>query len=490
MALTIGVGISLHAIAASDDLMSNEPTRTITPAKSSDAAPTTEENSAQDDTRPQKSMLSADSSTPTLSDVAPVQIADAASDASGPVVSSDYQQPTFSTAYEELPRDQTVRERPRPEVDALGVHLGGFYAYPSVRTSEIYDDNIFVTPSDKRGDFITEIAPELSLESNWNNHALNFDAGAAAGYYASHTGEDYVDYHFGTDGRLDLTRDDQLSAAFTYRHAHEDRSSPDDVQGKTPTEYDLYHGEIGDQNRFGRFTLKLDSQLNRYKYFDDEAENGTTIDNNDRDRLSSLHSVTLSYEIVPDYDAYVRASYNRQDYDSQQDDQGFDRSSQGFETVVGLAIDLGGVTRADIFAGYLTQFYQDSEFDTVSGPSFGGSLVWNPTGLTTVTATVSRTLQETTQVGAAGYFSTDALVNIDHELLRNLLLNAFGGFINNNYEGISRNDDIWTGGVGAEYLMNHYASIDLKYRYDTRDSSESDENYERNLILLSLDLKL
>jgi uncharacterized protein (PEP-CTERM system associated) len=103
---------------------------------------------------------------------------------------------------------------------------------------------------------------------------------------------------------------------------------------------------------------------------------------------------------------------------------------------------------------------------------------------------VSRTLQETTQAGAAGYFSTDALINIDHELLRNLLLNAFGGFINNNYEGISRNDDIWTGGVGAEYLMNHYASIDLKYRYDTRDSSESDENYERNLILLSLDLKL
>jgi hypothetical protein len=488
MALTIGVGVSLQAVksasAASDDLLLKAP------AKSSDAGPTTEEISAQDETRPQKSMLIADSSTPSPSDPSAVQIADAASDASGPVTSSSYQQPVFSTSNVELPRDETVRDRPRPEVDALGVHLGGFFAYPSLRTSEIYDDNIFVTPSDKRSDFITEIAPELSLESNWNNHALNFDAGAAAGYYATHTGEDYVDYHFGTDGRLDLTRDDQLTAAFNYRHAHEDRSSPDDVQGKRPTEYDLYHGEVGDQNRFGRFTLKLDSQLNRYKYFNNETDSGTSIDNSDRDRLATLHSVTLSYEIVPDYDAYVRASYNRQDYDSNQDNQGFDRSSQGFETVVGLAIDLGGVTRADVFAGYLTQFYQDSAFDTVSGPSFGGSLVWNPTGLTTVTATVARTLQETTQEGAAGYFSTETLINIDHELLRNLILNAFGGFTNNDYQGISRNDDIWTGGAGAEYLMNHYASIDLKYRYDTRDSSQSDENYERNLILLSLDLKL
>lgn len=488
MALTIGVSVSLQAVksasAASDDLLLKAP------AKSTDAAPTAEEISAQDETRPQKSMLTSDSSTPSPSDTSPVQIADAASDASGPVVSSGYQQPTFMTAYQELPRDQTVRQRPRPEVDPLGVHLGGFYAYPSVRTSEIYDDNIFVTPTDKRGDFITEIAPELSVESNWNNHALNFDAGAAAGYYATHTGEDYVDYHFGTDGRLDLTRDDQLTAAFLYRHAHEDRSSPDDVQGKRPTEYDLYHGEIGDQNRFGRFTLKLDSQLDRYKYFNDETDSGTSIDNSDRDRLATLHSVTLSYEIVPDYDAYVRASYNRQDYDSHQDNNGDNRNSQGVETVAGLAIDLGGVTRADIFAGYLAQFYQDSAFDTVSGPSFGGSLVWNPTGLTTVTATVARTLQETTTEGASGYFSTEALINIDHELLRNLLLNAFGGYSNNDYQGISRNDNIWTGGAGVEYLMNHYASIDLKYRYDSRDSSESSENYERNLILLSLDLTL
>jgi hypothetical protein len=479
MPVMIGVGASFLALgpvrAASDDLLLN------IPAERSEAGLTAEGAPAKDETSPPKSMPTSDASIPSRSNAHAVFLADASTPAAGTASDGSYQ---------EVPRDQTVRERARPEVDPLGIHLGGFYAYPSVRTNEIYNDNIFATPSHTDGDFITEVAPELSIESNWNNHALDFDAGAAAGYYATHSGEDYVDYHFGTDGRLDVTRDDQLTGAFTYRHEHEDRSSPDDRQGKDPTEYDLFRTEIGDQNRFGRFTVKLDARLDRYNYFDVDAFGGGKINNDDRDRLAALGSATVSYEIVPDYEAYVRVAYNRQNYDSHLDNDGFDRDSQGFETVAGLAIDLGGVTRADLFAGYQSQYYQDSAFGTVAGPSFGASLTWNVTGITTVTATLTRTLQETTTPGAAGYFSTDAILNIDHELLRNLILNLYGGYSNRDYEGISRNDDVWIAGAGAEYLMNRYMSLDAKYRFDSRSSSDSNDDYDRNMILLSLDLKL
>jgi hypothetical protein len=485
MAVMIGIGASLPAAeparAASDDSLFN------IPAERSDAGPPAEDSSAKDETAPPKSMLTTGTNISSSPKTQAVLLAQATtpSDATTP----DVNQAPADT-YQDVPRDQTVRERDRPEVDPLGLHLGGFFAYPSVRTSEIYDDNIFATPSHTDGDFITEVAPELSIQSNWNNHALNFDAGAAAGYYATHTSEDYVDYHFGTDGRLDLTRDDQLTGAFSFRHQHDDRSSPDDVQGKTPTEYDLYRTEIGDQNRFGRFTLNLDGRLDRYNYFDVQADGGGTINNDDRDRVGALGSATVSYEIVPDYNAYVRVSYNRQIYDTTPDNDGFDRDSQGFETVAGMAIDLGGVTRADFFAGYLAQYYQDSAFGTVAGPSYGASLTWNVTGITTVTTTLTRTLEETTTPGAAGYFSTDALVNIDHELLRNLILNAYGGYGNRDYEGINRTDNVWVAGFGAEYLMNRYMSLDAKYRFDTRSSDDETEDYTRNLVLLSLDLKL
>jgi hypothetical protein len=485
MAVTIGVGGSFltmePARAASDGSLLN------LPAERDAAGSLADQPSSEEQASTQKRMQTTGSAIPIAPMKPSLQLADASTSNTG---TSNASSAPGGDAYQEVPRDQTVRERARPEVDALGLHLSSFYAYPSVRTTETYDDNIFATPSHTDGDFITVVAPELSIQSDWNNHALNFDAGAAAGYYASHTGEDYVDYHFGTNGRLDVTRDDQLTSAFTYRHEHEDRSSPDDRQGEEPTEYDLFQTQIGDQNRFGRFTVKLDAQLNRYNFFDVSAFGGGTINNDDRDRLSTLGSATLSYEIVPDYEAYVRVSYNRQDYDSHFDNDGFERNSQGFETVAGLAIDLGGVTRADIFAGYQTQYYQDSAFDTVAGPSFGASLTWNVTGITTVTATLTRTLQETTTPGASGYFSTDAILNIDHELLRNLILNLYGGYSNRDYQGIGRNDNVWIAGTGAEYLMNRYMSMDAKYQFDDRDSSDAEEDYVRNLFLLSLNLKL
>lgn len=398
---------------------------------------------------------------------------------------------TPQDGYLEVPRDQTVRERPRPEVEPLGIRMGGFLAYPSLTTTEFYNDNVFASSSNKDGDFITEVAPDLQLKSDWNNHALNFDAGAAAGFYADHPDENYTDYHAGTDGRLDITRDNQLTAALQYRRQHLDRASPDNVQNaKEPIEYDAYSTSLGSRNQLGRFTVEIDGRLDRYDYSDVQAVGGGTIDYDQLDRIGTQGSVKVSYEIVPDYQAYLRTTYNNQRYDDVVPTTGLDKDSQGYETVAGLAIDLGGVTRADVFAGYQQQFYEDSSLGIIEGPSYGALLTWNATSLTTVTAALSRTLEQTIVPGAAGYYSTDARLSIDHELLRNLLLNAFGEYDNRDYQGINRTDEVWSAGAGAQYLMNRYVWLTGNYRFDQRSSDASAQDYNRNVFLIGIKLQM
>src|SRR5688500_12256571 len=82
-----------------------------------------------------------------------------------------------------LERGQRVTDRPRPELDPLGVNLGGFFLYPRIELDEMFNDNIFATDSGKQTDFITVISPAAELKSNWNNHALNATAGASIGRY-------------------------------------------------------------------------------------------------------------------------------------------------------------------------------------------------------------------------------------------------------------------------------------------------------------------
>ena len=61
-------------------------------------------------------------------------------------------------------------------------------------------------------------------------------------------------------------------------------------------------------------------------------------------------------------------------------------------------------------------------------------------------------------------------MTVDHELLRNLLLQAVVSVSDEDYQGIDRSDTYVRAGFGAKYLMNRYIHLDLDYNYLSLDS--------------------
>jgi hypothetical protein len=199
----------------------------------------------------------------------------------------------------------------------------------------------------------------------------------------------------------------------------------------------------------------------------------------------------LGYEVSPGLELFARGTYFAVSYDVEAagDDNGLDRDSTGYETVAGVAFDVSGVTSGEVFAGYRSQDPDDIMLETMKGPQFGGSLTWNPSGLTTVQAEIVRTVEETTQVASPGYFATRYGLGIDHELLRNLLLGLNGSLTTQDYEGsIDRNDDYVRGGLYAKYLMNRYLYVSFNYNYTDRRSNGVDAvgEYNKNVYMLRL----
>ncbi len=76
------------------------------------------------------------------------------------------------------------------------------------------------------------------------------------------------------------------------------------------------------------------------------------------------------------------------------------------------------------------------------------------TKLTTLGFGVARTIQETTQTGASGYFDAEFDASVDHELLRNLILGARAGISFQEYEGIDRNDEVAKFAISGKYLLS------------------------------------
>ncbi|MBT5457621.1 MAG: outer membrane beta-barrel protein, partial [Rhodospirillaceae bacterium] len=140
----------------------------------------------------------------------------------------------------------------------------------------------------------------------------------------------------------------------------------------------------------------------------------------------------------------------------------------------------------DVFGGYRRQDYEDTTLAPIDGATYGGALTWNATGLTTVKASVTRNVVETTQVGASGYFSTKFKGSVDHELLRNLILGGYGSFTINDYEGNGRDDEDIETGVYARYLMQRNLHLSAGYDYQQRESNFVGGDFKKNVFMLRL----
>lgn len=389
------------------------------------------------------------------------------------------------------PRGQTVTERQRPDLDPLGIRAASFLVFPRFELGESYNDNIFATPGNRKNDFITTLTPEIRVQSDWNQHFLAFDARGDIGRYATNSSENYEDATISTNGRLDIVRGSFVTGGATLNKLHEDRGSPDAIaNAKNPTEYYVFTPTIGATHRWNRFSLRGDATLQRYMFNNAETGSGVIINNKDRDRSRYVVSLRGGYEIVPDYEAFIRGAWNTVNYSSAVDNNGFNRDSNGYEVVAGTRIDFSGITFGDVFAGYRRQIYDDARLQTVSGPTFGGLITWNVTGLTTVKGSITRSVEESTLANASGFFATEYKATVDHELLRNLLIGASLSALVDDYKGISRTDNYYRGGAYARYLMNRNLYLTARYDYEKRDSNAAGADYARNVFLVSVSTQL
>ena len=64
-------------------------------------------------------------------------------------------------------------------------------------------------------------------------------------------------------------------------------------------------------------------------------------------------------------------------------------------------------------------------------------------------------------------------VGVDHKLLRNLHVGGRLGYENDDYEGISRSDDLFEAGLSVDYYWTRNLFVGVAYDFRNRDSDIS-----------------
>ncbi len=376
------------------------------------------------------------------------------------------------------PEAGRVTDRRAQEFEAQGVRAGSFVFYPKTEVSETYNSNFYQDRSDEEDVWITEISPSVALASDWNRHQVNLDAGATFGLLAGgrRGDDDFIDYTIGGRGQLDVSRALTVNANARFSNEHEARGGDDSPTGASePTEFDQIQAAISGRYKPNRVSVGGDFQLRYFNYDDSPLLGGGSTNNDDRDRLALRGTGRLGYEIQSGYEGYVSGSINQVDYDSKRDDNGLERSSNGYGIAAGVAIELTRLLRGDFNIGWRVQDFDDGALEDVQQWSANAQFSWFVTNVTTLRFGFGRGVNETTINNVSATLPTSIDIGVDHELLRNLTLSADAGYTETRHPGNGRIDDTLRAGAKVDYKLNRYVFAGVNYQLTNRDSNSGHE---------------
>ena len=374
--------------------------------------------------------------------------------------------------------------------DPLGIRAGAFRIFPSTDVSLSYDDNVYATKNDTQDDFIAVFSPNIAVQSDFSRHAIGLNVFSEVGRYFSETDENYWDFGIDGNGRLDITRDNNLQGGFTVARLHDARDDPENdatvAESVRPVRYMNYDANLAYNHLFNRVTVRVTGLFDRNDY----RQGAGSANQNDRDRNVYTGLLRVGYNVSPRINTFVEGLYTVQRRDVHRDSDGFERDSNGWGGRGGLDVNFTDLLFGEAFVGYRTEYFDDSEFDTESGVNFGVGLTWLPTLLTTVALTGGSDFEPTTNDEASSNFQTSVGLRVDHELLRNVLIGAEAGYVRSDFENTNETDNRFDLGADITYLINRHFSVGAGYGFTTRDSDDEEDEFDRNLFTVRVRAQL
>ena len=375
---------------------------------------------------------------------------------------------------------------------ALGIRAGSFLLLPSIDLNGGYNSNPERASGGGPGSPYLIAAPELKVQSDWGRHSLTADI---TGSYTEFT-ENLVPslnipfLNSKIDGRIDVTRDTQVSLEQRLIIASDNPGSPN-LQAqlaRLPPNQDV-GDTLGIAQQFNRLSLSLKGTFDRATYDPSELTNGQSASNSDRNFDQYAGIFRVGYELDPGLKPFLEVQEDQRIHDEQFDRNGLQRDSVGTTAKLGTGVDLFGSLTGEMALGYVERTYQDPTLPQVSGVIADGTLLWKPTGLTTAKLTASSQVYETVLAGASGELSRDLNVEVDHAF-RSWLIGALKvGYGTDDYVGLPLSDNRYFVSIGMTYIFTRELQMRAELRQDWQNATETGFSYTATTFLLGLRLQ-
>lgn len=391
--------------------------------------------------------------------------------------------------------DVTVVSRLRPGYEAPAIHAGAVTVRPSVTESFGYENNVLGLSRQARGSTVVQSNASLDAGSENSYGSVNTGLNVADSRYFDLPNQSFTNWNARLGGSYNVGHD-SATVLLLHENLTQTQRDLDVPQLNAPLPFTIDTIRVGYKAILNHLSLTPSLETARYS-FDSGYAGNMIYDQSYRNRVVVTPGLIAAYEFATRRSAVIVvrnsiASFSHGTATSPK------RNFNDISVLAGLDYDLNGLLRARALVGYESRSFRSNAYQTIQAPIAELTLIYNPTGLTTVTATVARRIQDSSDETTAGVTTLSANLRVDHELRRDVLLTANGGISRNDYN-VGGSQTLYTGNVGASYLLNRYASVGASYDLIARTGNttalnlngfSSGANFVDHRVLVQLKLSL
>ena len=316
----------------------------------------------------------------------------------------------------------TVDSRARPLYAPRGVRLGLLEAHPHIDLGFGFDSNPTGLPGG-RGGAILRIAPSLVLGTGWGGDRVGLYLGLDNRQVLGVALADRTDWTTAAGLRLRAGAD-RLRLTVASQALHEDGSEVGALPTDRPLAYRIT--ALRAAWRFGRARLTLSPALGFAAWrYAAASLGGLAVSEAYRNRDVAQAALTTRYALASRSDLVLVLRGTDTHYVAAPPGAP-SRDSTGVAVLAGIEGG-DGILQLRLLAGWEERRFAAAVYGSHAAPITEAQLVWTPAGMTTVTTTLSRRIEDAATEGVAGFTATAARLRIDHEARRNLLLSLSAG---------------------------------------------------------------
>ncbi|MGE0830371.1 MAG: outer membrane beta-barrel protein, partial [Hyphomonadaceae bacterium] len=295
------------------------------------------------------------------------------------------------------------------------------------------------------------------------------------------------DWRAGLNGKLEILRGFNGFLSARYRDGHEARGANDPALDplRAPIQVEETNFSASLAKEFGRFRVTGAAASDNFDFHDGTRASGANFDQDFRDETLLTLSARVDLALSPSTALF--ASYANHDHQ-------FDLGARDFtsrQALIGAGFDITHLVRGEIGVGYFWTDFDNPAQSNLSGGSLNARIDWFVTRLTTVNFHASRDIADSGIITSSSIENETAGVRVDHELRRNIILSASADYQKQDYQGIDRQDEYSTFSLGADWLVNRWATLGAHVTQEDRSSAGAarDRDYDRTRASISLTLK-